>query len=162
MKQAVKTIITVLVAIFCSFVCLIAFGFYLSETEYLEYGIEGRIDPEITAVQLTYLGESYEGNEKEGCSYYRLEIEVENNSNYGKEAYGLFFHYEADSTDSYYSIKEVEDNSPFRDWENSDYLPSGKNTTIYKVICIENECDEFDLIYSNYVTKNEQRVHLKL
>lgn len=162
MKQAAKLIITVLVSIFCSFVCLISVGIYLSKTDYLEYEAEGKTDPEISNTLLTCLGDSYAGEEREGCSYYRLEIEVENNSNFGKEIYSLIFRYEAQSPEGSYSIREIQGNGFFRYWENSDYLPAGKTATIVKVICVENECEEFDLIYSNHSTKNEQRVHLKL
>lgn len=162
MKQTIKTIITVLVVLGCGFICMISLGSYFAETNYMEYDIERMIDPVITQAAAECIGNSYEGQPKEGYSYYQLTLTLENQSNFGLEESYIYLSYEGSGDEGYYYIREVENEDSFAIWEAKDYFPAGKTAEFNQVLCIEDGCRDLDVIYRNYSTKSEQKVHIEL
>lgn len=159
--KLVKTIITVFVTMVCVCVCLVAVAFFFVETDYSEYELTRMIPPVFHDVKAEYIGDSYEGKEEEGYSYYRLLIEVENPCNYGMA--NFYFYYEGSDPDSRYGIGEIrqENDTLLYDWER-EFLPAGKMINISRIVRVQNECKEFDIIYTNWDLNGEQRVHVKL
>lgn len=164
MKQAVKIVITVMVAICSGFVCLLAIGYYTGETSYLEYDIESLIEPVLLEAEVSDLPEEYViENREEGRNLYLLAVTFDNPSNCGLEGYQINLRYEAsDSGETYWIREEGENFSTYRNWENGYYLPAGKQTTFYAVVSVNDGCEKFDVIYYNYQTKSEQRVPVEL
>lgn len=153
-KQTVKTIITVLVGVFCGFVCLAALGFYLGATETLTYEMEHAINPEITKIEATNLGNSYMGNRSEDCTYYRLAIGLSNESNYGRRDNSFYFWFESEAEYEYYSVSRVTTENP--DFYNGDYyIPAGRDGVIYEIIRVENGCEAVRVNFNNYYTNEE-------
>lgn len=159
--KLVKTIITVFVTTACICVCLAAVVFFFVETDYSEYELTRMIPPVFHEVKAECIGDSYEGKKEEGYSYYSLLIEVENPCNYGMDAF--YFYYDGSDSDSRYGIWEVgeEGDMPLSEWER-EFLPAGKTINIKRIVCVQNGCEEFDMIYTNYYLKEKQRVHVKL
>lgn len=161
MNQTIKTIITVLVAVGSCFVCLLSAGIFISETDSLKYDIERLVNPVMTDARVNYLGESCEGRTEEGCSYYLLTVTLDNQYNYGREESGIYFVYDSYSGDQGgYRISEVSDDFLLNSLNEGYYYPAGKASVYRRILCIENGCREFDIIYSNYYTDEEQRLHV--
>lgn len=162
MKRAVKLIITILVVIFCAFVCLFSFGYFAAETEYISYDAERMVDPVIKNVSVKELGKEYNGQTMENCSYYLLSVTMDNqNNNYGKVAYDISFRYEQVDDENYYYVEEIEDDISFGNIDNNYYLPPGKEHVIYEIICVEDGCPKLDLVYRNYEMDTKQRVTIE-
>lgn len=161
MKSVIKTVITVIVVMGCLMICLISFGIYLSQTDYMEYDIQRQISPVLKAAAAEYLGDSYNGEEKEGCSYYKITYTIENESNFGIEEASVYLRYEY-TGDEYYFIGEIDGYKPFETWKEGYYFPAGKTADFYQIICVEDGCKEFDAVYTNYKTDKEQRIHISL
>ncbi|MGN0377735.1 MAG: hypothetical protein ACI4ED_08870 [Suilimivivens sp.] len=161
MKNAIKTVITVLVVIGCIFVSVISFGIYISETNLMEYDVKNLIDPVMKEAEAEYIGKNYNGEEKEGYSYYKITCTLENNSNFGISEGDIYLQYK-NAEDEYYHIIKTEEDRPFDIWKDSYYFPAGKTADFYQIICVEDECNEFDVVYVNYKTQAEQRIHINL
>ncbi len=159
MNHTVKTIITVLVVVGCVFTCLLSLGFYISETEYLEYDIAGKTAPVLKEADAEYIGDSYNGESEDGYSYYRLRVEIENNSNFGIEESFLYI-YVVNTEDNFFSIREVEEDRPFDIWKEGYYFPAGKTADFYKIVRVEDGCSELDVVYKSHMAENEQRLHI--
>lgn len=157
MKNTIKTIITVLVVVGCGFICLISFGVYLSETDYMEYEIGRMISPVIKNAEAEYLGSYYNGEEEEGYSYYKVGLTIENNSNYDLEENELTIHFET-FQGGYSYLREYEEENFFDLWDNGRYYPAGKKARLYKIVRVEEGCTEIDAVYKNYETDEEQRI----
>lgn len=153
-KQAVKTIITVFVGIFCSLVCIAAIGIYGSETNYLKYDLENAVEPEITDVEATWLGENYMGSRSEDYTYYQLAVSLSNKSNYGRADNSLYFWYESAEADTYYSVSKA--TTEGSNYYNGDYyIPAGKDGVIYEIIRVEKGCKRVRIILNNYFTEEK-------
>lgn len=161
MKDVIKTVITVLVVVGCCFICLLSFGIYLSETNYMEYDIECKLDPVLIKAAAECLGNSYNGEENEGCTYYKITCTFENESNFGIEESSVFLHYESTGKEYYY-VREIDGYKPFDTWKDGYYIPAGKTADFYQIISVEEGCSEFDVVCKNYITATEQRVHISL
>lgn len=161
MKSTIKTVITVLAVLGCGLICLISFGVYLSETEYMEYDIGRMVDPVLVEARAEYIGENYGGEAEEGYSYYRVRTVIENNSNIGLNEFSINLHFE-NAPEEYYYIREIKEERPFDVWKEGRYFPAGKTADYYKIVCVENECNKIDVVYENYETKTEQRIHITL
>lgn len=162
MNQVIKIIITIFVAVASVFTILLSFGMFLSQAEYLHYDLEYMIDPVLVDADIEYLGETYQGMEEEGSSYYLLTVSMDNQSNYGREDYGLSFRYSSDVEDEYFWIREVYIDSDIQRTNSGRYLPAGKKSKIQRIICVEDGCKAFDVIFTNYRTDKEQKVHVEL
>lgn len=163
MNHVVKTIITVLAAVGCSFVCLLSVGFFFSETDFLKYDVERMADPVITDAEIQYLGESYEGEQEEGAAYYLLTVTLDNQYNFGREESGIYLGYDSYFGDQeIYMVRDVSDYSLLYSLNEGYYYPAGKTSVYRRILCIENGCQEFDIVYSNYYTDEEQRIHVNL
>lgn len=162
MKQAVKTILTIFFAIFCLLAAIFSFGYYLSETDYMEYEAERMIDPIIKEVKAHEIGKTYNGESEEGYTYYRLDITMENPGNYGKDGLDFYFNYNMDAYEDYYYVRRVDGDISFTHWDNDYYMPPAKETTIFEVVKVEDGCERFDLVYYNYQTELEQKIPVDL
>lgn len=161
MKNTIKTVLTVLVVMGCLFVCLISFGVYLSEKSTLKYDISSIVEPVIKEAKAEYIGDSYAGEEREGCSYYNVKVTLENNSNFGlNEGY---IHFIVENTgENNYSISKEKENRPFDVWEEGYYYPAGKTADYNMIVCVDNECKAFDVIYRNNRADREQKITVTL
>lgn len=156
MKNTIKTVITVLVVVGCGFISLLSFDLYLSETDYMEYDIGRMVSPVLKEAEAEYLGNTYNGEEEPGCSYYKVKMVIDNNSNYGIEEASLNIHFTKSKEE--YFLKEYEEDSPFDRWKEGRYYPAGTEAQFYKIVCVEDGCKEIDVVYKNYSTNEEQRI----
>lgn len=162
--KVVKTIITVFVAIMSLLVCLLAVSLFFSEADYLKYEAGAHIESMITATEIEYLGNEYNGKSEDGFSYYRLYVTIENNSNYNYNTNNIYLYY--DSADyegndwEYYSIIPVE--NTYQGMSESNCIPAGKVATCSEVLCIEDDCKGFMIIYNNYTTDTKQTIEIEL
>lgn len=162
MKQTGKTILTIFVVLICCFVCFLSFGYYLSKTKYLSYDSARLVDLVIKDVSAEELGKEYEGRSEEGKTYYMLEITIDNPSNCGRDGYSFYLTYDTYAYENYSIVDTIEDDISYRSWENGYYLPPGKESTVYEIICVDDACKKLDVIYRNYEIKKEQRVAVDL
>ena len=162
MKQIIKTIITVFVALVCSFVCLIAAGVYMVEAEYTDYEVAYLVAPTIKNAQITYLGDSYNGKEKEDCSYYLLTVDLDNSTLGAWDEYSAYFSYDTASSGDYYYVNEA-DLGLSEGQGYGDYYPAGRQITVKKVLCVENGCTGFDIIFGFVYDETEhKRFHITI
>lgn len=161
MKQAVKTIITVFVALFFCIAGLVGAILGYNKIQFLKYDAGSLTDPQITDIRITCLGETYQGDTQEEASYYQLAITLDNQSNYGKTSSTIHFYCNALPADSFYYIEVLSDIGSFS-YENANYLPAGKEGTIYKILLIEEGCKSFQIVMNNYHLNSSQTYLVEL
>lgn len=156
MKQVIKTIITVFVGIVCFFICLIAVFACYEQIDFLDYSIADEHKPVIIAAEAEYLGQEYNGETEDGFSYYRVYLTFKNKSNFAKNGSGLTIMYSSEdydgNGDKIYRIlttgKEYHGN-----YDNTDYIPAGTESTYSEVISIEDGCKGFEVYLWDYNTE---------
>lgn len=161
MKQTVKTIITVFVALFFCIAGLVGAILGYNKIQYLEYDAGNLTDPLISDIRITCLGESYQGDSREGVSYYQMAITLDNQSNYGKTSSNIYFYCNPLPADSFYYIEVLSDIGSFS-YENANYLPAGKEGTIYKILMIEDGCESFQIVMNHNNTDQTQTYLVEL
>ncbi len=159
MKQAVKVIITVAVALVCCFVVIFSFGYFYYEQDMTGYQIGQMVPAELLDVQLKELGPAYQGYEQEGTSYYMLMVTMNNPANSQKEDYEVYFSYQDDAGRSFGKVVEVGETYPN---DGSIVVPAGMTGVISRVLQIDDDCKSFTLKYRNYVTEEEQEIEITL
>ena len=163
MSRVLKTIITVLVAVGCIFVCLISVAVYFVKTDFLEYDISRMVEPATINAQVTYLGDSFQGKKMDGCSYYLLTIEMDNETIVGWDDYGVYYSYEPSASEAYYYVNEVYDDNRFYNQGYGYYYPAGKKAIVQRVLCIEDGCQGFDLRFGSIYDEIEhEKIYVAL
>lgn len=161
MKQAVRIILTIGVAMVSCFVMLISVGYYFVARDSRAYDINAMVLPEIRDVQIRSLGGQYQGKSSQGNSYYELSILLENPGNSLKEGYELYFSYEDENGDSYGHVIEVRDGLEGLN-SGINALPAGMTGVITKVVQVDDNCKRFTLVESNYRAKDRKSFLVKL
>lgn len=157
MNRIWKTIITVLAVAGSCFVCLISAAVYFMETGFLEYDINGMVEPEIVDAQITCLGDSFQGKTQEGYSYYLLTIEMNNETIVGWNDYGVYYSYEPPTSEDYYYVREVYDEDMYYSQGYGYYYPAGKKVMVQRVLCIKDGCQGFDLRFGSIYDEVEHK-----
>lgn len=161
MKQAVRIILTICVAMVSCFIMLISAGYYFVARDSEAYDVNAMMLPEIKDVQVRSLGEQYQGKSSEGDSYYELSILLENPGNTLKESYELYFSYEDENGDAYGQVREVRSKLDNLD-SGINVLPAGMTGVITKVVQVNDNCKRFTLVESNYLTDDIKSFLVKL
>ncbi|MDO4303493.1 MAG: hypothetical protein Q4D94_06210 [Bacillota bacterium] len=161
MKQAIKVIITVAVALASCFVVLFSFGYFFYEQDNTRYEASEMAMAEILDVQLKELGKSYQGNSEEGTSYYMISVLAKNPGNSQKNDYELSFSYIDDEGYTYNKVMEMNRSNSYYNNGNG-VLPAGMTGVINRVLQIDDDCKSFTLRYRSYVTEEEQEIEINL
>lgn len=161
MKQAVKIVMTILFSVFCCFAMLLGVVYYFASRESAAYDVKAMSVPQIKDVQAEVIGDTYQGEAREGTTYYKLFILLENQSNSLQESYDYYFNY-MDITGEYNGGAWEMSNGHYDSNAGLNILPADTTGVISKVVRVDNSCKEFLLVISNHLAKEKQSFLVKL
>lgn len=155
MGQKAKTILTVLIAIGCSFLFIVCAGVFSNYLWEVKYRTENKADVEIENISLSEIKASDIGDTNDKFRYYMVKAVIRNDYNVDKEGNKIYFYYGSNMSEKYYEIRELDDNT-FFPYDNIQLIPAGKEAVITRVIAVEQGCTQIQIDYRNYYTKAEQ------
>ena len=142
MSKVLKNGITVLVVAVCGFVCLIALLLYASgELKYASYELESAVKPELVSATAERIDSEALKNVRDDRDYYKVNLMLQNNSNYGYWDSSLYFTYKKPDNSNAY-IQEMEHTSAFDRWQDGRYFPAGKAAVSERIIEVDKDCRE--------------------
>lgn len=161
MKQAIKVIITVAVALVCCFVMLASIGYFIYQQDSTKYDVDNATMAVLGDVQVEELGKTYQGYSQEGAAYYLISISLENPGNAPKEDYSLYFSFLDDEGYSYNRVVEINQSGEYISSGNV-VIPAGMTGVVNRVLRIDDDCKSFTIKYRSYITEQEQTVEVNL
>ncbi|MDE7248531.1 MAG: hypothetical protein K2N82_01305 [Lachnospiraceae bacterium] len=164
MKQAVKAVkivMTILFSVFCCFAMLLGGVYYFATKDSVAYDVKSMAMPQIKDVQAEVIGDTYQGEDREGTTYYKLFIVLENPSNSLQESNDYYFNY-MDRTGEYNGGVWEMSNGHYDSNVGLNVLPADTTGVITKVVRVDNGCEDFLLVISNHLAKEKQSFLVKL
>lgn len=161
MKQAVKIVMTILFSVFCCFAMLLGVVYYFASRESIAYDVKSMAVPQIKEVQAEVIGDTYQGEAREGTTYYKLFILLENQSNSLQESYDYYFEYMDTKGEYFGGVVEMR-NGLYDSNSGLNTLPADTTGVITKVIRVDNGCKDFLLMISSHLAKEKQSFLVKL